>query len=174
MFKLSQEDVEALETDAPAHIPKLLARVYHQAMVNMNSQLSRVIPAMIERREQVTKKNLASRNKFYAAWPDLKPELHSEVVDRYARLYRQTNPSASFDQMVQELGPLVMIAAKVVPGQHLQQPATNGNGGQPVLTRPTGRPPSPFRPAMGGPASPPQQGAENPWMGLAPGIDDSE
>lgn len=169
-FKLSPEDIEALETDAPAFIPKLLARVFFQSQVNMMQQMSKVIPAMVQRIGKVTESNSKNEGKFYARWPDLKADVHGEIVRRLATTYRQMNPSVSLDQMVEDLGPIVMMAAKVVPGMHAA--STNGAAGAPASARPN-PPPSPFKPAVGGAAIPPQPGAEeNPWMGLAAPIED--
>ena len=87
-------------------------------------------------------------------------------------MYRQANPQATREQMIEELGPMVMIAAKVQPRPPGQQP--NGGAGAPMTRQATGgRPPSPFKPAMGGPAAPPTPADDNPWQGLAPS-DESE
>lgn len=169
-FKLSQADIEALEADAPKHIPQLLARTFFKMQVNLYKQMGNVIPAMLQRHSEVTKRSGANEAKFYAKWPDLKPELHGELVKRYARVYRQANPQATFDQMAEELGPMIMIAAKVTPSQQAAP------GAQPPAMRPAGaRPPAPFRPAVGGGSAPqPAAGNEDPWAGLAAPQEDED
>lgn len=172
-FKLSPEDVEALETDAPKHIPTLLARAFFKTQVNMYQQLSRVIPAMVQQMQTVQQRNGANEGKFYAKWPDLKPELHGPIVRRYATVYRQANPQATLDQMIEDLGPMVMMAAKVQPSQQAQP----GNGVQtpPPAMRPVSRvPSSPFRPAVGGASAPQPSADDNPWAGLMGPTDDND
>jgi hypothetical protein len=119
---------------------------------------------MTSQRESTQKRQAA----FYSKWPDLNPDKHGEIVNRYARIYRDANPSATFDQMVEDLGPMVMVAAKVVPGAS-QAAAPNGAG-----SNGKGRPPSPFKPAVGGPASPPKPPEVNEWAGLAGASEDDE
>lgn len=174
-FKLTPEDIEALETDAPAHIPKLLANLYLKSQVNMLQQVSKIIPAMMQKMQRVSEANTKNEGKFYSRWPDLKPDLHGAIVRRNAALYRQINPQASLDQMIEDLGPIVMVAAKVQPGASA---APNGNGGV-IPPAPGARmvaPPSPFRPAGSGPSSaPPQPGGDNnPWSGLAGTFQDED
>lgn len=158
-FQLSQEDLQALETDAPGHIPKLLAKVYLRSQVNMMQQLERYIPAMLQRYAETAQKVSANEGKFYQRWPDIKQAQHGELVRRYAQVYRASNPQASMEQMIEDLGPMVMMAARIVP-----QPQPNGG----MRTPPAG-----FRPAIGGSmAAPPPQTEQNPWEGLAPSQSD--
>lgn len=166
-FVMTKEDIEALETDMPAALSKFAAKVYHKMAVNMMNQLARTIPAMTSQMAEQRERTQKRQSEFYKAWPDLNPEKHGALVNRYARIYRDANPSATFEQMVQDLGPMVMIGAKVVPGSS-QQPVQP----QAAPTRTNGRPPSPFRPAMGGPASPPKQADDNEWAGMASSADD--
>lgn len=156
-FKLAPEDVEALETNAAEAIPKLMARLFVQTNINFYRQMAQTVPALIQRMQVLSAKNAENENKFYARWPSLKKEAHGELVTRFARVYRQLYPQASLDTMIEELGPQVMIAAKV------GLPGTNGatNVSQPKRN-------SPFRPAMSGTASVTKQAVDdNPWIGLA-------
>ena len=49
VFKLSPQDVEALETNAVDIIPKLLARVFVKSQQNVLRQLANIVPTMIQR-----------------------------------------------------------------------------------------------------------------------------
>lgn len=172
-FKLSEKDIEAINEDVTAAIPQLMARTYIRAHASSMAQMAKVVPAMIARYMKVTEARDKSAAKFYARWPDIQKDQHSEVVDRLAATYRRENPSATLEQMVEELGPLVMMVAKIAPkvGAAAQQ---NGSGGQPQ--RPGGRmpPPQPFQPAVGGPASPPAATpGEDPWSGYGAQEDES-
>ncbi len=117
---------------------------------------------------KVSQARESSQGKFYERWPQIDKSKHGSVVDRMAQTYRRENPQATLEQMVEELGPYIMMAAKI-PNQPGAAP--NGNPqAHPASSpmRPTGnRPPaSPFVPAVGGAASPPQATEENPWMGF--------
>jgi hypothetical protein len=157
-FALSPQDLEALEADAPAHIPKLLARVYFKSQVNLMQQMSRLVPQMIQKQLRVSESNRKNEDRFYSRWPDLDRGKHEPLVKKYATVYRQANPQATLDQMIEELGPIIMMAGKVTPRAAAP---VNGNG---AARAPQ---PTPFVPALGGPSAPPVAAEENPWAGMA-------
>lgn len=154
MFKLTPEEVEALETDTVGTIPKLLAKGYVKAQHTMLSQLGRLIPQMIQRHTAVVVRNNENKGKFFSRWPDLKPDLHGALVDKYGATYRAMHPQATMEQMIEDLGPMVMMAAKVVPSVAPAASATPAAPMAPVGAN--GRPPqpSPFVPAVGGGGAP--------------------
>lgn len=148
MFALSPEDVEALESDTVGTIPKLLARSFVRAQRSMLEQLGRMVPQMIQRHQEVVKRNTENEGKFFGRWPDLKPDLHGDLVRKYGATYRAMHPTATLDQMIEDLGPMVMMAAKVVPTMKPAVPSATApaNGARPPQ-------PSPFVPALGGPGA---------------------
>lgn len=161
-FKLSEADIEAINSDVVTAIPKLMARTFVRAQASALSQMDRVIPAMVERFMKLSKAREASEGKFYARWPSINKAEHQAVVDRLAQTYRKENPQAPLQQMVEELGPLVMMVAKIAPTT--QQP--NGTGGPPAAASVRKPPATPFQPAVGGSASPPAQAEpQNAWLG---------
>lgn len=153
LFKLSAEEIEALETDTVSAVPKLLAKGFVKGQLNLLQQMSRLIPAMLQKQTAVMQRHAQHEDKFYAAWPDLKKDLHGPTVMKYATVYRQLHPQATTQEMIDAVGPMVMMAAKVTPGsaqkpQVQQSPlAVNGRAQ-----------PTPFMPAgpMAGGASPQQ------------------
>lgn len=147
LFKLTPEEIEALETDTVGEIPKLLAKSYVKMQTAVLGQMARMIPQMIQKHNEVVKRNSENEGKFFARWPSIKAAEHGNLVRRYAYTYRQMHPQASLDQMIEDLGPMIMMAAKIVP-----QPATPGSG-QPASPMTNGvRPPqpAPFVPAGAG------------------------
>lgn len=116
MFAITPQEMEELETNVGEAIPKLLGKVFVKAQAAMLHQLQNVVPAMMQRQTQVMQRNAANQAKFYARWPQLKADQHGEIVQRLAVQYRQQNPTATFDQMVEQLGPYVMMAAGIQPG----------------------------------------------------------
>lgn len=156
-FALSKEDLEALEADAPAAVPKLLARTFVRAQVGALRQMQQIVPAMIQGQMRVMRENWKNEQAFYKRWPDIDAVKHGPLVARYAQMYRQANPSAPMSQMIEELGPMVMVAGKITP-------APTPVNGAPLAIRPPQ--PTPFKPAMGGPASPPQPQEVNEWAGM--------
>ena len=159
LFKLSDKDVEALESDVVGTIPKLLARSFVAAQQNLLMQMSRIIPTMIQRQGEVTKAHGEAVNEFYTRWADIgkmkdqrvtvgdKQVPVSDLVTQYAVVYRQMHPQASRQDVIEAVGPMVMMAAKIVPGAVPAAPQVRPS--PMVPTGASGRPPqpSPFVPA---------------------------
>lgn len=163
-FALSKEDAEALETDTIGTIPKLLARVFVQSQKNTMALLSRIGPAMVARGVEAQRRNAENEGKFYAAWPQLKKSdpAHALAVRQYSAVYRKMNPTATLDQAIKQVGPMVMMALGIQPGA--AAPGA-GNAGQPN-GRVVGQP-QPFVPAPQGAAEAiaGQQPGEWDWLG---------
>jgi hypothetical protein len=171
-FQLTEADLEAINTDVTTAIPKLLARQYVRSQAAALSQMERVVPAIIERYMRVTEARTKSEGRFYERWPSIQKSAHGSVVDRLAQTYRRENPQATLDQMVEDLGPIVMMVARINPQAQQAAPQPNGRSGDPMSRAAKAPPPSPFQPAMGGPASPPAHAPANPWDGYGAVPDD--
>ena len=134
----------------------------------MLTQLGKIVPAMIQRHSAITKAHSESEGKFYERWKDagLSKAKHQGVVDKYAQLYRQANPSASLEQMIEDLGPMVVMAAKIPPAQ----PQANGGLAAPMAKRAASPQPTPFVPAVGSPGAGNinQEEGDQPWLILNP------
>lgn len=114
LFTLSTEDIEGLETDVVGTIPKLLAKAYVASQTAMLQQLQQVVPLMTQKFTQQVKRYEDNSAKFFKKWPQIDQQKHGDLVYRYGVVYRQMNPQASLDQMISDLGPLVMQAAGIV------------------------------------------------------------
>lgn len=157
-FALSPQEVEALQDDAVTAVPKLLAKVHLDAVSTALNHMATLVPKMIEAHARVTEANNKAKNSFFDAWPALKGK-EAEVA-RMAGIYRQMNPQAKLDDVIRDVGPIVMSQLKMSP-----QPMTNGS----TASQPK---PAAFTPAVGGvaaiPSSPP---APDPWSGLGMDFD---
>lgn len=168
VFALTPEEVEALETNAVEAVPRLMAKCLVRAQHNLLTQLPNLVPRMIEAHMQITRRNEENANKFYGRWPDIKKGEHGSLVNRFAHTYRQMNPNATLEQMVEDVGAMVMTAAKITatptaPGAvalaHPMAPAAN------VVPQP-----SPFSPANpGGNGGPPPSAEADPWSAILSG-----
>lgn len=163
MFQLSPEDMQALETDVAGTVPKLLAKAFVKTQINAMMQLSRIIPEMVRRSTADMRNHTENEGVFYARWPQIEKAKYQDLVNRFGITYRQMNPTATRDQMIEELGPLIMMAAKIpltavpaVPNGGVAQPQ---NGGRAAPAHQ----PSPFTPATPGPAASVQAPELAPW-----------
>jgi hypothetical protein len=120
-FAMSKEEAEAFESDPVGTLPKIAARAYVTTMQASINVMAKMIPAMIQRYQQVTQVASSLEDKFYSKWGDIKRDQHGEIVQKAATIYRQMNPKATPDRMIEELGPIVMAMAKIQPSPQMQQ-----------------------------------------------------
>lgn len=165
LFQLSPEEREALDQDVIATIPKLLAKVFVKSQQNVLQQMGRIIPMMMQRHLDATRRNTSNEDKFYGRWPDIDRSVHGPMVLKYAAVYRQMHPTASLEQMVEDLGPMIMMSQKIVPGsaaaargQPARQAPPGANGRSPQ--------PSPFVPAGGGTTAAARSVEMEPWEAM--------
>lgn len=149
LFQLSQEDLQGLETDIAATVPKLFARAFVKSQVNQLLQLSNIIPEMVRRATSDMRNHSQNEDAFYSKWPQIDRQKHGELVKRFGITYRQLNPTVSRDEMIDHVGQLVLMAAKlpVTASTNGTAPAASANG------RAAPHQPSPFTPAVPGPAA---------------------
>jgi len=143
-----------------------LARGYIESQYNLMRQLSQVVPAMIAKQTSITQRVQESEGRFYDRWKDagIEKSKHAELVAKYAKVYRQANPQATREQMIEDLGPMVIMAGKIQPSA----PPTGGRGNGSRAPAGATRPPQPppFVPAIGSaPAgNATASEADEPWM----------
>jgi hypothetical protein len=153
-FALSEDDIKALDTDAASAVPRLLARVFVESQVSMQKFLAQAVPGMMKKYNTVTSANDSAEKKFFDAHKalNMNDPKHRETTVRIASLYRQANPGIPLDQLIAEVGPMVMASLKIngtltpvaqgAPvgprGGAAFRPAVNGGGG----LSPTAEPPN--------------------------------
>jgi hypothetical protein len=161
MFAMSPEDIEALNSDFVGALPKMLARTVVKVQQQQLMMFAKLVPQILNRYNTDLKKHTANEDKFYQRWPGLSREQHGELINRYAAVYRQMNPQANLEQMIEQLGPMLYMAARVTPpvGQPAVAPQrvqTNGAS-----------PPAGFVPAAPGVASQQQPADPGEWNWLS-------
>lgn len=156
-YALSPEDVEAMSDDPVKFLPVMASRVHMKVAQNFMKQMQTVVPAMmknfLEQRDKVEKNS----NAFYDKWKDhgVDRTKHGEIVNNVARVWRQLNPQATREQMIEAVGPIVIQQAQIA---------------KPMAQVPTSRPVSlPFVPGGPGSASsPPAPTSPDPFGGMDP------
>lgn len=168
VFALSPEDIQALETAPAEKLPQIMAKGFIKSQQNMLEQMGRLVPQMVQRQIQAYTSNLRHEAKFFDRWKGyLNSAQHGDTMRHLAVQFRQMHPSATTEQMIEALGPLVMMRAGVNPAA-VVQPQGNGSHLPPAANAhpSAGRAPqpSPFVPAAGvGTVSQPASEEQNPW-----------
>jgi hypothetical protein len=167
VFKLEPKELEELEVDVAGTVPKLLAKAVVFAQTQFLTQLSRVVPLMIQRHGQVTERHQQNLGEFYAAWPSLDKVKHGQAVNEIAVRYRQMFPNATKEQMIEHIGPMILATVGLpITAMHRGAVAPGKpNGGQP-------RPGTPravgFVPAAPGTVAQTTTVPEDPWSFMGP------
>lgn len=170
-FRLSPQELEALETNVAEAVPRLLARAVVYSQTQFLTQLSRVVPLMLQRHSTVSERHNQNLSEFYSAWPSLDRGKHNEAVTALAVRYRQMFPDVPKDQMIEQVGQMALaqlglpIVGVTRKGQPAAAPA--GRTRSPGSSSPAGAARG-FVPAAPGTVSHVQQVPDDPWgyMGL--------
>jgi hypothetical protein len=139
-FKLSPEEVSALDTDAVAAIPHVMARVYYEAMQSTLLHIQNMVPQVVMNMIKVQKQNDDVENAFYGRFKALDRTKHHGDVVQFAQMLRGTNPQISQEDL------FAMIGAAVMAKHQLQAPAQGMNGNAALRQSQ----PAPFVPAAPG------------------------
>jgi hypothetical protein len=158
LFALSKEDAEALDTSAVDMIPKLMGRVYTQAIQATTNLIKNFVPEMVSSgvmgQQQRAAKAAEALSEFYQSNPHLNAEQHGAAVDKWARAFRAANPQASRKDAIAFVGRAVSADFGLASG----------------AARPSGRP-TPFAPARPGGRAPQGQQPHDPYAGMEDDID---
>jgi hypothetical protein len=142
-FKLSPEEVAALEENAVAEIPKLLAKATYHAQVNALRSMANILPAMMQQFMSVTRAQSGAQREFFSKFPQFKEADHGPTIMRVAQTYRAANPQASRAQMFEDVAHIVGGMLKIpMTGAPTASASVGSNGRSP--------PASPFVPAVAG------------------------
>lgn len=169
-FALSEDDIKDLDTDVTVAVPKLLARVFLESQVSMQKFLAQAVPGMVKQFNAVSSANEGAEKKFFDTHKalNINDPQHRAAAVRIATVYRQANPGIPLDQLIAEVGPMVMATLRVsaTPTQAGQRV-----GGTPTPPMPRGG--TPFMPAVnGGGGLSPTSEPGNPWEGLGRNFDE--
>jgi hypothetical protein len=169
-FRLEPKELEGLDVDPANTIPRLLAKATVFAQTQFLTQLSRVVPLMIQRQQAVSERHSSNLDRFYSAWPTLDKSKHGQAVQDLAVRFRQMFPEVPTDQMIAQLGPMVLASLGMpIVAQAAAKAAaparTNGSQAN------RGGANAGFVPAAPGTVAQVQQVPDDPWgyMGLQEG-----
>jgi hypothetical protein len=107
-YNLSKEDADALNIDAGQVIPKLMARVYLDAVTAAVNVISQSLPQTVMSTIEAHNGYKQNESEFFSEWPGLKD--HYAEVLRVGQVFRHLNPSASKADFVRSVGAQVAMA----------------------------------------------------------------
>ena len=112
-FALSDELAAELEDDPAKAVPKLMARLYLDAVENASATVMQLLPQVLERYQQNTSQADKARDDFFTVWDKLDPEEHKDALARIGTAYRTANPQATPEEFIRDVGAATMVALKI-------------------------------------------------------------
>lgn len=110
-YLLDDATVEELEANAELTIPKLMSRVYLDAVTASVGHVIAALPGLITQMNEVQRQSDKAEENFFEAWPLLK-DRRPDVI-RLGQMYRQVFPQASEVDFIREVGSQAHIALKI-------------------------------------------------------------
>jgi len=135
-YRLDETQVEELNANPAAIIPKLMSKVYMDSISAAFQQFANYLPRMVGQVIEQRNSMNAAETAFFTKWPALADK--KDTVMRLGQAYRTSNPSASMDDFINEVGAQAMVALRLMPAgtTPVSKPTKNG----------------PFKPAIETPA----------------------
>lgn len=153
LYKLTDEEAEAVRVAPETALPKLAARLHFEATTAAFNSVVAVLPNIIENVTKQQKLIQEQEEKFYSRWGALKDPKYEQTVLNSVRAYRTANPRASAQETIEHAGLMAMLALGLNPNPAPQQQAqpTPTPAMRPAVPAGAGVPSSPFAGSSNGP-----------------------
>lgn len=112
-YSLTEEMAEELEVDASKAIPRLMAKVYVDAVSATVGHIVANMPQLLETALAGRERNTSAETEFFAVWPQLVGSEHSEILSRFGVSYRTLHPGASKAEFIRDVGAQAMVALRI-------------------------------------------------------------
>lgn len=142
-YNLSQEQIDEFNAEPQRMIPKLMAKVYLDAVSAAIGQLTTHMPRLVRLVNEQDRANNEKEDMFFSQWPDLKQ--HRETVLKIGQAYRTQNPTASVEDFVTQVGAMAMVSLKLDPTRHMPTAPAAAQPFVPASQTPQGGTPRPVQ-----------------------------
>lgn len=144
-FPVNEEDADLLVTSPEKVMPKLAANLFLRTYEAVMQGVQQKMPQMVLMANEVQETKTALESQFYEKWEMLDKSKHKDLVDRYGIAYLQTNPNATREDFIRDVGASAVVALGL-PFPQVQQPTQQAAPPPVRPSAPVGRPPAPKGP----------------------------
>lgn len=114
-YALSEEDRAGIADEGLATVlPKHFAKLHFEIQAGVYSAMVEQMPGLVQAAMERERANRELDDKFYGTWPDLKGK-DQRVVGQAILAYKQLNPQADVDTVIQQAGALAMLSLGLDP-----------------------------------------------------------
>lgn len=109
----SEEDMEALRLEPEKKIPEMLGNLAYEVHEMSVRSMMQLFPSLVQQYNALAMQQQQEQQAFFDKWEVLKDPKYHQDVERARQLYKQMNPTASVEQMINEVGATVLIKHKI-------------------------------------------------------------
>lgn len=110
IYKMDDKLAEQLSVEPDKAVPKLLANAHVNIVQNVLRTVAQQIPAVVNGLLEARRVQTELEDKFYSKWPQLDRVKHDMTVRQLVAAYRQVNPQASTEDIMQMVGAQAILA----------------------------------------------------------------
>lgn len=127
-YALKPDQVNAMLTEPETVLPALLAEVHLRAMEQLAPTILQRVPQVVEQVSRAQQSANKVGQQFVDRWPELKPVLEADpnklgAIGQMAQTYRQLNPNATTEDLINKVGAMALVHFKVQPQATQPAPA---------------------------------------------------
>lgn len=112
-FTLNEEDAELMLSAPEQVLPKLAANMYLDIFDGVLQAMQTQMPHMIAAANLQQATKASYEQKFFNAWPQLTEATHRGTIQRITASFRDLNPAATEEEVIQEVGAQAWIALRL-------------------------------------------------------------
>ena len=111
VYTLDEETADMLDTTPSKVLPRMAARMHMQVLTAAVTQVANMLPQFIQTQTQRSTVTAKLETDFFTQFPQLVGQ--EETVTRMAAAYRNSNPKATVEQAIQEIGALSLVTLRM-------------------------------------------------------------
>lgn len=118
-YALSEEDATKFISQPEEIFPQIMANLHVNVVDAVMTGVLRQFPALLQQYSSQRDAYESGMERFFSKWRDkgLDPAQHKQKVERAIGLYAQMNPQATEEEIINNVGAMVLIAEGITPPQ---------------------------------------------------------
>lgn len=136
LYTLSEQDAAEFEASPAKALPKLAAKLHFEATMAAYGSVMNALPQVVGTMVQQVLQAREQDQAFYTRWPQLKGQ--EDMVMRTLQAWKQVNPNATQQDLVERGGLMAMLALGLNPQPQAPAPQAPAAPTPPAPHRPAG------------------------------------
>jgi hypothetical protein len=115
LYAVPEVEADELITAPAKALPRMAAQLHMNVLEAAVQGILMEVPAIVDRVFQARQRHSENERSFFEKWPKLVDPQHRPAVVRFMQVYRASNPTASKEQAIAEVGAMAMVALRIPP-----------------------------------------------------------